>query len=145
MNTKEYPKCFFRGISNKDFIQEGQVVASAFQFDDSNERNDEYKELSINWEDDDASLEVLLMQKKENGKIQFAAGAAKVELQRVKMILSQYIEQNTFSYERKELDNNPYHGNLLLSKSVNKQIRSLVSSGLALAVSSSLIPQKYTE
>lgn len=133
-----YPISFYRGLANKDFISNGQVLASAFQFDDKI-REDGYKELSINWDDDDNSLNILLTQRKDNGKIQFVAGAAKLDLQRVNLILNEHINNGNFKYERRQLPQNKYHGNLLLCGTVNKQIRSLISHGLALAAGTNII------
>ena len=140
MESTQYPKDFWRGIPNKDFISNGVVLPSAFQFDDEI-RSDGYKELSVNWNDNDESLEIALSQKKDNGKIQFPGGVAQLDLTNVELVLSLHIANKSFSYERQPIDGNPYHGNLLVLGSVNKQIRSLISSGLALVASNHIILQ----
>lgn len=140
MDVKTFPADFWRGISNKEFISNGFVLPSAFQFDDI-VREDGYKELSINWNDCDAALETALNQKKDNGKLQFSAGVANLELEKVKLFLSAFIDQGLFSYERKEVDGNPYHGNLLILGTLDKQRRSLVSNGLALVAGANITYQ----
>lgn len=112
MDTTHYPDDFWRGISNKDFIANGQVLPDAFQFD-KDVREDGYREMSINWNDCEKALTIALNQKKENGKLQFKGGIANLKLSLVELILSDYIRQGQFSYERREVEGNPYHGNLL--------------------------------
>lgn len=112
----EYPTEFLRGIPNKDFLEQGIVTAKAFQFD-SAEREDNYDEASINWCDDPGAIELALNQRKPNGKIQFSAGIAVLNLNRTKDILSNILQSGnlqpgTFEYERKPLPENKYHGNL---------------------------------
>ena len=140
MEEKNYPKNFYRGISNKDFICNGMVLPSAFQFDEEI-RDDGFKELSINWNDDEGSIKILLDQVKANGKKQFNGGAAQLELHTVKMFLDSYICNNGFSYERREVPGNIYHGNLLVKGSMDKKIRSLISNGLAIVAGSNIISQ----
>ena len=98
-----FPDEFWRGIANKEFISQGHVLASAFQFDEEI-RVDNYKELSINWNDNAKALEKLLVQCKENGKLQFSGGAAKLSLPTVKQVLKSFIDENQFNYERRPVE-----------------------------------------
>lgn len=62
---QEYPENFYRGISSKSFIgSDGHPDIQAFKFDDL-PREDSFREMSINWNDSDESLEILLNQKKK--------------------------------------------------------------------------------
>ena len=142
MTIEEYPKEFLRGIPNKDFISGGHVNANAFQFDDVG-RQDGNKELSINWLDDAEAITLALSQRKENGKIQFSAGVARLDLDYVKLIF-QSISVGIFSYERSALPDNQYHGNLLLGN-CDKSTKQLIMNGLALAAGTNIIPQTNTE
>ena len=144
MENREYPSTFYRGLSSKDFIFNGQVLPSAFQFDDI-VREDGYKELSINWNDEVAALEIMLNQRKDNGKIQFGAGAAKLDLNAVIIVLAAFMEKKEFQYERREVEGNPYHGNLLIRGEMDKKIRSMVSNGLALVAGTNIQPQTNQE
>ena len=134
-----YPKEFLRGIANKDFIDNGHVLFSAFQFDDTG-RVDENREASINWLDDDGAISLALNQRKENGKLQFTGGVARINLDYAKLILHNF-SQEGFTYERAPLENNKYHGNLLLDNSLSKQTRQMIMTGLALAAGTNIIPQ----
>ena len=143
MDEKEYPKEFLRGISNKDFIQNGYVLATAFQFEDQG-RVDNKTEASINWLDDDGAIIIALAQKKDNGKLQFPAGIAKLNLENVKLVLRSFSEEE-FSYERAPVEGNQYHGNLLLKSTISRPVKQLIMNGLALAAGTSIIPQSTCE
>lgn len=135
-----FPDEFWRGIANKEFISQGHVLASAFQFDEEI-RVDNYKELSINWNDNAKALEKLLVQRKENGKLQFSGGAAKLSLSTVKQVLKSFIDENQFNYERRPVEENEFHGNLLISADLNKQLRTQVSNGLALVAGTNIVTE----
>lgn len=139
MVESEYPAEFYRGIAKKEFISDdGIVLISAFQFDEQ-ARLDGYKELSINWNDDSRSMQILLNQKKENGNYQFQAGVATLELSAIKQLLFRFLENKSFSYERRVIQNNPYHGNLLLSASLSKQKRMMILNNLAILASNNRV------
>ena len=139
MSTKEFPKSFIRGLASTDFVHDGLVLYTAFQFDDVG-RQDCMEEASINWCDDDGAIDIALKQTKANGKRQFSAGVAKLDMETVKLCLKS-IPPEVFEYERSEISGNPYHGNLLLSNSAIKPVRQMVMSGLALAAGTNIIPQ----
>lgn len=138
MEKEGFPEEFWRGIANKDFISQGYVLASAFQFDDEI-REDNFRELSINWNDNEQALEKVLNQTKSNGKLQFSGGAAKLSLSSVKMVLKAFIDDQKFDYERRVVDGNEFHGNLLISSDLNKQLRTQISNGLALVAGTNII------
>lgn len=140
MEKENFSEYFWRGIPNKDFVSDGHVLALAFQFEEAN-REDNYKELSINWADDDNALKKLLEQQKDNGKLQFAGGVTRLSLSSVKMFFRSFIDSKQFSYERKPIDDNDYHGNLLVSSDLNKQLRSQISHGLALVAGTYIVKQ----
>ena len=126
-----YPDSFFRGIASKRFIVNGHILPDAFQFDEVG-RDDDFRELSINWNDCGEALELAIKQRKSNGDVQFTGGVVELDLVLVKTVLAPYIKEGTFSYERREVDGNPYHGNLLVSKALTKQQRSVISGTLGL-------------
>lgn len=145
MGIREYPDSFFRGIASSNFILNGHILGDAFQFDDAG-RSDNFKELSINWNDSEEALELALTQRKSNGNLQFTGGVAKLDLSFVKMFFHTYIEEGTFSYEGREVPGNPYHGNLLISSTLNKQQRSTISGTLGLlAERNPIYPPKTSE
>ena len=138
MESKKLPDEFVRGIANNQFIENGVVTYQAFQFDDNPERTDSMKEASINWVDQDEAVQLALNQKKANGELQFRAGVAKLKMGEVKMILKS-IPPEVYGFERAALEDNPYHGNILISNSATKPIRMMVQSGLALAAGTNIV------
>lgn len=125
-----YPKTFLRGLITKGSVTDERYVTSeAFQFQDFRaQRADNYNELSINWEDSDEAVDVLLNQKKEStDDLQFKVGFVRIPLQKVRSLLKAHVKDKSFAYERKPVDGNDFHGNLLadakLSKSITKNLQ----------------------
>lgn len=135
MGIVEYPDSFFRGITSPKFILNNHILSDAFQFDEA-DRDDDFKELSVNWNDCEEALKLALTQRKNNGNLQFVGGVVKLDLAMVKRVFHTYIQEGTFSYERRAIDGNPYHGNLLISNTLNKQQRSTISGTLGLLAES---------
>ena len=141
--SNNYPEFFLRGLSSCDCICGGLITAAAFQFIPF-ERSDNMLEASINWMDDEGAIDVALSQKKKDSdKVQFSAGLAKINLKLVQQFLVN-IQNSDFSYERAPLNENKYHGNLLLRADVPKQIRTMIINGLALAAGTNIISQRNT-
>lgn len=142
MDEKPFPDSFWRGISSKEFVYDGYVLASAFQFD-KDVREDDFVELSINWNDSDEALERVLSQRKANGKIQFSVGAVKLSLPEVKTRLSMFMDRKQFSYERRPIEGNEFHGNLLMSSEIssNKSRAALITNALALVAGTNIVEQ----
>ena len=125
---------FLRGFNMKDcFTLERNVALGAFQFGDfTAQRNDSFHEASINWEDDNNAVNVLLKQKKDGtDDIMFKYGYARLPLNLVKATLKSYIDKDYLDFERKPLINNPYHGNILMNGSIKKQEKTMLQSNLA--------------
>jgi hypothetical protein len=131
MCDSNFPESFYRGLSSKDPV-----------------RNDNKRELSINWNDDLNSINVLLNQHKP-GKTekQFSIGYAELSLKFVNMTLLNFIKNGDFSFERKPIQEdesngivaNPYHGNLLINKDLPKTIVKQVQCNLATIATSKLM------
>lgn len=115
------------------FTQERNVAAGAFQFGDhTDKRTNNYHEASVNWEDDDGALTTLLEQKKEEtGEIMFKYGYARLPLNLVRMTLKSLIDKKYLDFERKPLENNPYHGNILISGDIKKPEKTMIQNNLA--------------
>ena len=139
-----FPDSFFRGLSAKDQItEEGYITASAFQFSEFNSElrdNDNFRELSIQWNDDKNALETLLKQEHpQKGGLQFKVGYCSIKMDKMVIAMMQYLNDGTFSYERRPIEEdkdnnipeNPYHGNLLLSNSSEKQVKKNIQHMLA--------------
>lgn len=132
--SKPFPECFLRGFNTPDcFTKEQNIAIGAFQFGNhTDERNDNYHEASINWEDDEGSVKTLLEQKKDNtNELMFKYGYARLPLNLVKMTLKSLMSKDYLNFERKPLENNPYHGNILIPGDINKQEKSMIQNNLA--------------
>ncbi len=128
-----YPDDCIKGIPNDDCVEVlgDSVVANIrlFCFPKNRCRPDGWIEESINWMDDEEALQFTLNQTRQTGELHFKTGAAvlrRVELDRVR---KRYIGH--LDYERAPLEDNPYHGNVLLKGGVAKhlvnQIRALLA------------------
>lgn len=141
--SKPFPSCFYRGVANESDVDKGVYLkASAFLFgsDVPTYRQDGKKELSIVWNDDDEALRLLLRQKNKKGTgPQFAHGYATIQLSKFENTVIDYIAGNLVSYERRPIqedkehgvEENLYHGNILLHQSATDQIRKNVQHSLA--------------
>jgi len=130
-----YPEGCLRGLSVIDHVlEDGSVSTAAFNFSEVT-RGDGWKELSINWDDDENSKETLLNQRKENGEFQFKVGYAVVPRSELDHLIHQPTVNGTLSYERSPLENNKYHGNILLKGTLTKPTIRKLQAGLALIVS----------
>jgi len=135
-----YPDNFLKGVSNRELLTPDLgVSAGVFHFELA-KTNNGWVEQSICWEDDDSVVDLMLRQKKE-GEIQFKAAVVRVPRSCVHYINKLPQLEELLSYERKELDENPYHGNLLLKKDTHKWARSKVAWMLASHVSEVIIQE----
>ena len=92
-------------------------------------------EQSINWEDDESATEFTLNQRRDDGELQFKTGVAIIPRAEVDRLNRQPTVSGILSYERQTLEDNPYHGNILLRSDVPKPTMKKIAAGLALAVS----------
>jgi len=117
----EYSENVLRGIRRDDWVQDGLVTTAAFQFDTAHLK-DRWMIQSICWEDDDSVCSIMFQQKK-NDEIHFEAGIARLPRASIDYINRLYSLKGMVSYEREPLEDNPYHGNLMLSIESNKTQR----------------------
>lgn len=135
-----YPDSFYRGITSKSHFVDGYLTQDAFLFTKNTERDDGYKEASINWKDDDGALSILANQKNESdGTYHFDGGVAEIQVSSMKIALATQIIKGDFSYERKSVEGNKYHGNLLVKENLPKAVLTMIRYNLA-----SLGSQNYT-
>lgn len=115
------------------FTQEQNVAPGAFQFGDfTAKRSDNCHEASVNWEDDEGAITTLLEQKKEEtDELMFKYGYARLPLNLVKMTLKSLIDKKYLDFERKPLEKNPYHGNILIPSDIKKQEKTMIQNNLA--------------
>lgn len=117
-----YPDKFIRGISRLDEMAGENPDTALFKvFKENSERLDDgFKELSINWYDNESALVNIFEQRRaSDGEISYKIGAAifwSNELDRL-CERSPYFVGNVL-YERAPIDGNDFHGNILLKKEI---------------------------
>jgi hypothetical protein len=129
----EYPDNCLRGIPSKEqIVVEGGAIAphsDVFRFTDTRANGDFTQ--SINWKDDRRAIAFTLAQTNRDGGVQFRGGVAvvsRIELDRISKLPT--IGQ-ALSYDRERLDDNPYHGNLVLAAGVSPTRRKMIQATLA--------------
>lgn len=139
-----YPDNCIRGIPDDTFLtDDGTVGSHLFYFNLCTDRSNGWVEQSVNWEDDDTVIEFTLNQRKADGAFQFRAGAAVIPRQEIDRLNSRPTVKGLLSYERQPIQDNPYHGNILLRANTSKPTMKLIAAGLALAVSR-IVPRDST-
>jgi hypothetical protein len=132
----EYPSNCIKGIPHKDFLLEGGFVRpDLFNFDSKHLRKDGWIEQSINWEDNETVIEFTLKQVKGDGDIHFKAGVALIPTEELDRLKRRPSCKDKIAYERKRLEDNPYHGNLLILNDLPKHVKKAIPSYLMLSVS----------
>jgi len=128
-----YPDQCIRGIPNSDFLLgEGDLVdATLFSF--HREREDGWAEESINWMDSPNVVSFTLDQTNEKGEPKFKVGIAIIPRFELDKIKKRPGFRNLFDYERSPIEDNPYHGNLLLKVDIETRVKKMARSALALA------------
>ena len=127
-----YPDNFLKGLSDKNLLTPDGVGVSAavFYFDSQHMRNGWFEQ-SICWEDDGNAVTLMLRQRKGDSAIQFKAGVVRVPRSCVEYINKLPRTKDLLSYERKELDDNRYHGNLLLKENTHTFTMKIVAAMIA--------------
>ena len=128
-----YPAECLKGITDDVSVQDGLIGSNLFQFRINPDRSDDYLESSINWNDDSNALTFTLAQVKENNIKQFKQGVAILPRNEIDRLRKRASVNKLLSYERQKLEDNPYHGNLVLRQGLHKAIMRTISAGLALA------------
>ena len=140
----KFPDEFLRGITQKEQIGDnGFPSSSLFLFQDrksQEKRADKYLEESINWRDGKGAEDTLFNQERDDGRVQFRFGAAVVCRRELDRVIVKPVVNRQLSYERKKIPENPYHGNLLLNKDVQKRVRNQIAATIAIMCVKEIIP-----
>lgn len=124
MNNSEFPDYALRGLTTKDCIDPefGYVTYLGFTFEGNHYNENNYDEISVNWYDSEEALNEMKDRKKKDLDFpQFSNGIARIPTSSIKKISNKY--RNELSYERKPVDGNIFHGNILLHKDIASKIR----------------------
>jgi hypothetical protein len=141
----EFPENCIKGIPHASFVRDGWIGSELFYFKDRDLRLDGWVEQSINWQDDENAVGFTLRQvKKETGEFQFKAGVAVLPRVEIDRIRSRYAHLDMLSYERQPLEDNYYHGNILLQRQMLKMPIMRQIAG-ALAMYAQYVPREEDE
>lgn len=127
----EFPGSAYRGFTQRVVQPDGTIMANAFDFKEFDNRGVE--ECSINWNDDAGALMQLASQEKDDGSKQFKFGACRIP--RSSFDYARSLASATafeFGYERRPIDGNDYHGNLLCKTGLNKASKRMLCGMLAM-------------
>jgi hypothetical protein len=129
----KYPDHCIRGILNSNLLLEDDMLSlGAFDFIKV-DRQDNWKEASINWMDDEMAIDFTFKQTKDSGELKFKAGIAILSRSELDRIKKNFKFMGNFDYERKSEDGNDYHGNLLLNDKISKYKRDVIRNLLVFA------------
>ena len=131
-----YPNELIRGIANSDELnEEGKASIKAFVFRENQLRNDEKKELSINWCDEkEKAVATAMDQSKQDGSYQFKAGVAVLSKELIDVFRKTPVCTGKLDYERAPIENNDFHGNLICPSGLPKPTVDIIRSLLVLSV-----------
>jgi hypothetical protein len=136
----DLPTHCLRGIRKQSWIVGTIVQTDAFLPDvrTAASRVDGSRETSINWEDDHSVLAFTLQQ-----RAQSEHGVARLPRAHLDEARRTRHAEGQLAYERREEDDNPYHGNLLFSQACTKPVEKMIASMLAL--DAEFIPRTVVE
>jgi len=133
-----YPEYCIKGINLKDaYSDEGDLGSHVLYFD-KDETNEGWKKQSINWQDEDSVIQFTLDQRNTDGTLQFRFGIAVLSRIKIDEYNVRPVINGALSYERERMDNNEYHGNLILERSASKKKMKQIAAMLLLAVERSI-------
>lgn len=131
------PVNYIKGIPNNEFLvrEDLSIGSNLFFFNMEEIRIDGWVEQSINWEDDNTVVDFSLNQKKDDGTLQFKAGIAIFPRYEIDRLNRQPTINGILSYERHPLENNKFHGNILLKAGVPRLTMKKIAASIAVTVS----------
>lgn len=131
LEQQSFPETCLKGIPNltPQFINsQGEVSPFLFRPHSEQEPNTNgFHESSINWEDDSNVEKFTLNMKKPNGTVMFFGGVARMIRGLLDSVITETVCRNLVYYERDPIDENKYHGNILMNlKGINKPHRAAI-------------------
>jgi hypothetical protein len=130
----KFPENCIRGIDKNDYINPSDnTVRLNLYLPDSRTvktRSDSCAETSINWEDDVDVVDFTLKYR-ENNKLLFPHGAVRLPKDEIDRINANPATQNSLAYERRPVDGNSYHGNILFLPGLSQTKQNMLASVLA--------------
>ncbi len=127
----KFPDSLYRGFTQPTIQSDGSLGGNAFEFKEFDNRGIE--ECSINWDDDEGSLLLIASQAKDDGRRQFRFGACRIprsEIDHMRGLTTAMAFD--FSYERRPVEGNHYHGNLLCKTGLSTASKKALCGMLAM-------------
>jgi hypothetical protein len=124
-----FPDTCLRGLRKPEWLDENIIQTPAFVPDHrtAQTRVDGGQETSINWEDDEQVEKFTLSN--DNGKY----GAARISTVLIQSTSDEAkMVKNPLFYERKRLDGNDYHGNIVFKARLKNHTVKMLAAALAL-------------
>lgn len=141
--TESYPKSFYRGISEQNY-KDGYLLPETFHIDTETGRCDGFSEISITWNDKEDSFSVIASQLNERtGALQFPAGIAEIQKIEFEERMRPHLVVKNMAYERAPVENNKYHGNILLKANLDRTMRTMIKAQLALLAQACIHDNPY--
>jgi len=144
-----YPETCFRGIANYPNCigNDGKPNDRIFKPHSNQQPNEGgWLEFSINWEDDDIVEEFTRDQRKPDDTLHFIKGIVRMIREQIDNIKKNPRYTDFLDYERQPLDNNPYHGNILIKNVLkangkpDKLFRNEIVAKLLTTIKDDIIP-----
>ena len=138
----DLPDACLRGLRKSAWVKLGQVHTAAFVADDkaadaqrkANGHTPPGSEISINWED---SSEVVDLTLKGQNAQHGAARLLRAELDTIESLAK---FRGRLAYERREVEGNPHHGNVIYVEGGDEGLRASLAAVLAAAAT--LVPPR---
>ena len=134
-----FPENCLRGLRDKNCIipGEGRVNTGAYipPKKSAEGRDDGKSELSINWEDDEGALALIFGRRSQS-----EFGVARLARDSMEFVRQRADVAEMLAYERRRMDDNDYHGNILLNAVMPSPLEKEIAAALALF--STLIPRQ---
>ena len=125
-----FPENCLRGLRKPEWVDENLIQTAAYVPDHrtSVTRTDGGQETSINWEDD-PKVEEFTLSNEDNAKY----GAARISTSHIQATSDQTkMVKNPLFCERKPLNGNDYHGNIVFARELKKPTVKMLAAALAL-------------
>jgi hypothetical protein len=130
-----FPDHCLRGVKDKQHVSHDKPVNPAvFYFDRENDTPNVFWEMSVNWQDDESVIAFTVEQRRSDGRYEFLAGCVTLSREDIDGLSKLRGMRGILSYERKPMDGNQYHGNLLLTPETPKELVKRVAMALIFCV-----------
>jgi hypothetical protein len=144
-NDSPLPENCLRGVARRDWLLPGWESPDLQAFlpsEPDEDRGDDYLETSINWCDDVDGAKLNLQEKRDAaGLPHFKGGVVNIPRIELERIQKQYGGAQYFAFERRCVDENPFHGNLLFWRNLTKTQKFTMCGALSKVVTAKFEPE----